>query len=96
MSRYFQLSLLPVPLGLLVGILAAATIIDTTPAFFGWVLGIGLGLMGGSFLAALASGDALVRGPAPKRGSTSSDAPWLTPPAERSSEGPDGPRDDRR
>lgn len=79
MSRYFQLSLLPVPLGLLIGVLVAATVVDTQPAVLGWVLCVGLGLMGGSFLAAVASGDALVSGPAPKRGSTS-DAPWLNPP----------------
>ncbi|MGE3961445.1 MAG: hypothetical protein AB7F65_07165 [Dehalococcoidia bacterium] len=82
MSRYFQIGLLPVPLGLLIGVLAAATIVDR--GFIGWVLCIGLGLMGGSFLAAIASGDALVGGPAPKRG-TVSDAPWLT----RSSEDDD-------
>lgn len=79
MSRYFQLSLLPVPLGLLIGLLVAATIVETSPAILGWVLCIGLGLMGGAFLAAIANGDALVSGPAPKRGSVS-DAPWLNPP----------------
>ena len=79
MTRYFQLSLLPVPLGLLIGVLAAATVVDRGP--IGWVLCIGLGLMGGAFLASIASGDALVSGPTPKRGSTS-DAPWLSPAAE--------------
>lgn len=81
MRRYFQLSLLPVPLGLLIGLLAAGTVVNTQPAFLGWVLCIGLGLMGGSFLAAMASGDALVSGPAPKRGSVS-EAPWLNAPSE--------------
>ncbi len=79
MNRYLQLSLLPVPLGLLIGVLAAATIVDRGPV--GWALCLGLGLMGGAFLAAVASGDALVSGPAPRRGSTS-DAPWLSPPSE--------------
>lgn len=76
MRRYFQFALLPVPLGLLVGVLAAATVIETEPGILGWVLGIGLGLMGGSFLAAVASGDALVSGPTRRRDSVSS-APWL-------------------
>jgi len=79
MSRYFQLALLPVPLGLLIGVLAAATVVDR--GLLGWVLCVGLGLMGGSFLAAIASGDAIVSGPKPRRGSTS-DAPWLSPSAE--------------
>lgn len=79
MTRYFQLALLPVPLGLMIGILAAATVVSTDPAVLGWVLCPGLGLMGGAFLAALASGDALVSGPAPKSGRSGrvSDAPWL-------------------
>lgn len=81
MRRYLQWGLLPIPLGLFIGIGLSATVIETSPAILGWVLGIGLGLMGGSFLAAIASGDALVSGPAPKRGSTS-DAPWLNPPSE--------------
>lgn len=81
MRRYFQFSLLPVPLGLIIGVLVAATVVNTQPAFLGWALCIGLGLMGGSFLAAVASGDALVSGPAPKRGSAG-EAPWLNPPAE--------------
>ena len=76
MKQYLQPSLLPVPLGLLIGVIASATLIDTQPAVLGWVLGIGLGLMGGAFLAAISSGDQIVSGPAPKRGSVS-DAPWL-------------------
>ncbi len=81
MRRYLQPSLLPVPIGLLIGIIAAATVVETQPAILGWVLCIGLGLMGGAFIAGLASGDAMVSGPAPKRGSTG-DAPWLNPPRE--------------
>lgn len=81
MNRYFQLALLPVPLGLAIGLLLAATVVHTTPAILGWVLCTGLGLMGGAFLAAVASGDTLVSGPAPKRGSVS-DAPWLNTPSE--------------
>ena len=81
MRQYFQLSLLPVPIGLIIGLLIAATVVNTQPAILGWVLCIGLGLMGGSFVAAVASGDAIVGGPAPKRGSVS-EAPWLNPPVE--------------
>lgn len=81
MSQYLQPALLPIVLGLLVGVLAAATVIDTDPAALGWLLGVGLGLMGGAFVAAIASGDSLVGGPSPersRRGRTSA-APWLDP-----------------
>jgi len=80
-KRYLQPSLLPVPVGLIIGIIVAVTVVDTQPAILGWVLCIGLGLMGGAFIAGLASGEAMVSGPAPKRGSTG-DAPWLNPPPE--------------
>jgi len=81
MRRYLQPSLLPVPLGLLIGVALAATVVNTQPAILGWVLCVGLGLMGGALIAGLASGDAMVSGPAPKRGSTG-DAPWLNPSPE--------------
>ncbi|MCK9485168.1 MAG: hypothetical protein M0R73_00445 [Dehalococcoidia bacterium] len=81
MSRYLQPAFLPILAGLLLGILAAATIIDTQPAYLGWLFGIGIGLMGGSFLAAIASGDSLVSGPSAGRsrpgGRGKSAAPWL-------------------
>lgn len=80
MRRFLQPSLLPIPLGLVIGIAAAATLVETQPSILGWVLCIGLGLMGGAFIAGLASGDAMVSGPAPRRGR--SEAPWLDPPAE--------------
>ncbi|MDA0815527.1 MAG: hypothetical protein O2924_03020 [Chloroflexi bacterium] len=76
MKRYLQPVFLLVPAGLIAGLAASATLIETEPAFLGWVLGSGLGLMGGAFFAAIASGEQLVSGPAPKRGSVGS-APWL-------------------
>ena len=81
MRRFLQPSLLPIPLGLIIGITAAATVVETQPAILGWVLCIGLGLMGGAFIAGLASGDAMVSGPAPRRGGRS-EAPWLDPPSD--------------
>ncbi|MEX1022388.1 MAG: hypothetical protein WD058_04490 [Dehalococcoidia bacterium] len=90
MRRYLQPALLPIPIGLLIGVIAAATIIDTDPPALGWFLGVGLGLMGGAFLAAIASGDALVSGPRSEggrgarggRGRRRSAAPWLDQPDE--------------
>lgn len=76
MKRYLQPSLLMIVAGLAAGLTASATIIQTDPAFLGWVLGVGLGLMGGALLAAITSGEQVVSGPAAKRGSVSS-APWL-------------------
>ena len=81
MRRFLQPSLLPIPIGLFIGIAAAATVVETQPAIMGWVLCIGLGLMGGAFIAGLASGDAMVSGPSPPRGGRS-EAPWLDPCAE--------------
>lgn len=78
MTRYLQPALLPILAGLLIGILVAATIVSTSPPFLGWLFCIGLGLMGGSFLAAIASGDSLVSGPSAgrtRRGKSA--APWL-------------------
>lgn len=71
-----RLPLLSIPIGLALGLVTAATVIETSPAALGWVLGAGLGLMGGAFVAAIVSGDQLVSGPAPKRGTVGS-APWL-------------------
>jgi len=76
MKPRLQPTLLLIPAGLMVGLAASATVLETDPGFLGWVLGSGLGLMGGAFLAAITSGDQLVSGPAPKRGSVGS-APWL-------------------
>jgi hypothetical protein len=77
MKRYLKPTQLIILAGLAVGLLAAATVLEIRPGILGWVLGAGLGLMGGAFVAAIMSGDQLVSGPAPKRGSVAS-APWLT------------------
>lgn len=87
MTRYLHPALAPIFVGPLLGIVAALTIIDTNPAVLGWLFGIGIGLMGGAFLAALISGDALIAGPSAGRsGARQSIAPWLeqeTPDDER-------------
>ena len=77
MKSSLQPGLLLIPIGVVVGLIAAATVIETEPAFLGWIMGTGLGLMGGSFLAAITSGEQLVSGPAPKRGGVGAAAPWL-------------------
>lgn len=81
MSRYLQPAFLPILAGLVIGIVVAAAVIDTDPPVLGWFLGIGLGLMGGSFIAAVASGDSLVSGPSASRSSRrgKTNAPWLDP-----------------
>lgn len=76
MRRYLQPALFMILVGLVVGGVAAATVIKTEPAILGWALGLGLGLMGGALLAAITSGDQIVSGPAPRRGTVAS-APWL-------------------
>ncbi|HJM74616.1 MAG TPA: hypothetical protein QGI71_01960 [Dehalococcoidia bacterium] len=45
--------------GLLIGLLAGIFVIDARPAVLGCVFGAAAGLMGGAFIAALASGEAL-------------------------------------
>ena len=76
MSRYLQPAFLPILAGLVIGVVAGFTVISTDPAFVGWLFGTGLGLMGGAFLAAIASGDSLVSGPSSRRRGSSA-APWL-------------------
>ena len=81
MSRYLHPALAPIFIGPILGVLAALTVIDTNPAVLGWLFGIGIGLMGGAFVAALISGDALIAGPSAgrtggARGGQAA-APWL-------------------
>ena len=54
-------------LGVAVGIVVA-TMLETEPAYLGWLFSLGSGLAGGAFLAAIFSGDALASGPAPHSG----------------------------
>jgi len=55
--------------GLLIGILVGVLVLDTDPAFQGWLFGAGLGLSGGAFVAALASNVPLVGRPRAARNS---------------------------
>lgn len=80
MSRYPNRALIPILIGLAAGLVVSALFIETRPAFLGWLFGIGLGLMGGAFVAAITSGDSLVSGPAPRR--REREAPWLDPPED--------------
>ena len=77
-----RLHYLLVVLGLAIGALLGAQI-DTQPPFLGWLFGIGGGLAGGAFLAALFTGEALAGG---ARGSSRRGAPgrpaWFDEPDE--------------
>ena len=72
---------LPVLGGLVLGMLVGGVLADTDPALVGWIFGAGTGLMGGAFVAALASNEPIVgRGSADPRSITyPGDAP---PPTE--------------
>ncbi len=41
---------------------AAALLLDTEPRLLGWAFGIGVGLAGGAFLAAIFTGESLIGG----------------------------------
>lgn len=45
--------------GAILGVIVGEFVWQTEPAFLGWVFGLGLGLLGGAFVAAIASGTAL-------------------------------------
>ena len=72
---------LPVLGGLVLGMLVGGVLFDSDPALVGWIFGAGSGLMGGAFVAALATNEPLVgRGSAdPRSISYPGDAP---PPIE--------------
>lgn len=54
-----------VAVGLLAGV-GAGLMFDTEPRVLGWIFGIGMGLAGGAFMAAIFTGESLVgRGDAP-------------------------------
>ncbi|TAJ21460.1 MAG: hypothetical protein EPO65_01420 [Dehalococcoidia bacterium] len=63
-----------VGLGAVVGVIGGSAVWHTDPAFLGWVFGLGMGLLGGAFVAAIASGTALA-GAGPKR--TRREREWL-------------------
>jgi len=63
-----------VGLGAVLGIVVGGFVWQTEPALLGWVFGLGLGLLGGAFIAAVTSGTALASG-GPKR--TRREREWL-------------------
>ena len=67
--------------GLAAGALIGGVLSGTEPALLGWLFGAGAGLMGGAFIAALATNEALVgRGSSSPR---SASYPGETPPRGR-------------
>lgn len=78
MEKYLNPALLPILFGLVAGLIVGVTLIETTPPILGWFFGIGMGLMGGAFVAAVTSGDSIIGGPSSRRGRRN-DAPWLDP-----------------
>ncbi|MEX2230116.1 MAG: hypothetical protein WEB13_10825 [Dehalococcoidia bacterium] len=65
MRRLFQWHVLTVIAGLVIGLAAGALLLDTQPPVLGWLFGAGAGVIGGTFIAAIASGEQIVSGPAP-------------------------------
>ena len=51
-----------VGLGAVLGVSVGGFVWQTEPALLGWVFGLGLGLLGGAFVAAVTSGTALASG----------------------------------
>lgn len=81
MEKYLSPALLPIMVGLVAGLIVGVAFIETSPPVLGWFFGTGMGLMGGAFVAAVTSGDAIVGGPSARHGKRN-DAPWLDPPAD--------------
>jgi hypothetical protein len=53
---------LPICGGLALGVLIGGVVFETSPAIGGWIFGAGAGLMGGAFIAAIATNEPLVGG----------------------------------
>lgn len=62
MRRYLRPHYLLVFGGTAIGLAIGIFVIDTQPALIGWIVGGGLGLSGGAYLAAITSGEPLVGG----------------------------------
>jgi len=78
MKRYVNSASISIVVGITLGIIAGVTLIETQPPILGWLFGLGMGLMGGAFIAAITSGSALVGGSSGGRSrSGRSAAPWL-------------------
>lgn len=63
-----------VGLGAFIGVFVGSAVWHTEPAFLGWIFGLGMGLLGGAFVSAIASGTALAGG-GPRR--TRREREWL-------------------
>jgi hypothetical protein len=59
MRRYLRLHYLFVIGGIVLGLTIGIFVIDFEPAFVAWILGGGIGLSGGAYLAAITSGEPL-------------------------------------
>lgn len=53
--------------GFIIGLLFGVFVLDTSPAIAGWLFGAGAGTTGGAFVAAIASGEQIIGGPAASR-----------------------------
>lgn len=62
MRRYLRPHYLLVFGGTAIGLAIGIFVIDVQPAVVGWLIGGGLGLSGGAYLAAITSGEPLVGG----------------------------------
>ncbi len=68
MMRYLRPPRVFVIVGLVTGLLIGVFVIEVRPAVVGWFFGAGLGLMGGAFVAAVTSGQAVISGPSSRAG----------------------------
>jgi hypothetical protein len=71
MTRYLRPHYLFVFGGALIGLAIGIFVVDAEPAILGWIIGAGLGLSGGAYIAAITSGEPLVGG-----GSRSRNSNW--------------------
>jgi hypothetical protein len=60
--RYLRSHFLLVFGGTAIGLTVGIFVIDVQPAFIGWLVGGGIGLSGGAYLAAITSGEPLAGG----------------------------------
>ncbi len=65
MSRYLAPHTFIIAAGLVVGVLFGVFVMQTPTPIFGLLFGAGMGLLGGAFVAAIASGQQLISGPRP-------------------------------
>ncbi|MDA0366373.1 MAG: hypothetical protein O3B31_03380 [Chloroflexi bacterium] len=68
MRSLFRPHVLVVIGGFAIGLAFGIFVMDTQPPIFGWLFGAGAGIVGGTFIAAIASGQQIISGPAPPGG----------------------------